>query len=145
MFHAVIGGFPDPARRFRGASAAAPWTDSPLWQRTARTWGPRWFVSEPSASDDLFLTREITMNAEIVHALAAALIRAVRRGDWSAEPFTRVAPLQEELTRHNDRPLYAAHTACQDFRLRNALCRVWLVWQQLAQLSLRRARLIFRG
>ncbi|SEQ90218.1 FADH2 O2-dependent halogenase [Streptomyces sp. yr375] len=142
-FHAVIGRFPDLARQFGGATAVVPWTDAPRWQRTAaRTRGPRWFAMEPSASrNDPFLAREITTHAEIVHALAAALIHAVRAGDWSAEPFVRVARLQEELSRHGDRLLCAARTACQDVRLWSAFCRVWLVWQQLAHLSLRRARL----
>lgn len=142
-FWAVVAQFPDLERQFRSATAVRPWTSAPLCQRTAScTHGERWFALERSAArNDLFLSRDVTMAAEMVHALASVLIPAVRRDDFSPSAFKRVAAFQDELGAFNDRLLHAARVACGDFRLWNAFARVWLLWQILADLSLKRARL----
>ncbi|MTE21409.1 hypothetical protein F0L17_20290 [Streptomyces sp. TRM43335] len=142
-FRAVIERYPDLARQFSGASTVRPWRTEPLWQRTAATtFGERWFALERTASrNDMFLSRDVTTGVELVHALASVLVPAVRRDDWSTEPFARIADFQEALVSYNDRLLRAARTACRDFRLWNAFSRVWLLWQILADLSLKRARL----
>ncbi|WP_340557422.1 NAD(P)/FAD-dependent oxidoreductase [Streptomyces sp. GSL17-111] len=142
-FRTVVERYPDLARQFDTASPVRPWTAHVPTQRTAaRTHGERWFALERSAArTDLFLSRDVTTAAELVHALAGPLITAVRRDDFAPEPFARVARFQEELGAWNDRLLAAARTACRDFRLWNAFSRVWLLWQILADLSLKRARL----
>ncbi|MBW1599702.1 NAD(P)/FAD-dependent oxidoreductase [Streptomyces sp. JJ38] len=142
-FAQVVERYPDLRRQFEGATVEGAWTEQPLCQRTAeQTFGEDWFLLERSASrNDMFLSRDVTMGAELVHALAATLLHAVREDDWSTEPFARVARFQETLAGYNDRLLHAARTACRDFRLWNAFSRVWLLWQILADLSLKRARL----
>jgi tetracycline 7-halogenase / FADH2 O2-dependent halogenase len=145
-FRAVVGRFPGLRRQFAGARTVGGWTAEPLYQRTAaRTHGERWFALERSAGrNDMFLSRDVTMGAEMVHALAPALIDAVRQDRVAgrpAEPFARVARFQDALAAYNDDLLTAARTACGDFRLWNAFSRVWLLWQILAALSLKRARL----
>ncbi|MBD0838238.1 NAD(P)/FAD-dependent oxidoreductase [Streptomyces sp. TRM68416] len=142
-FRAVVEQFPDLDRQFAGATAVRPWTDVPLWQRTAATtYGDRWFALERTAvRNDLFLSRDVTMAAEVVHALAGVLVPAVRRDDFSTAPFARVAAFQDELSAFNDRWLRCARIAAGEFRLWNAFSRVWLLWQILADLSLKRARL----
>jgi FADH2 O2-dependent halogenase len=142
-FRAVVADYPGLRRQFAGARTVGPWTDEPFYQRTAaRTHGDRWFALERSAGrNDMFLSRDVTMGAEMVHVLAAALIDAVRRDDFSPEPFARAARFQDALAAYNDDLLAAARTACGDFRLWNAFSRVWLLWQILAALSLKRARL----
>lgn len=142
-FRQVTGEYPDIARQLAGASPVGGWTERRLYQRTAATtYGERWFAMERTAArNDMFLSRDVTMGAEIVHALASALIPAVRRDEWSTEPFARIAKFQDVLGDYNDRLLSAARTACRDFQLWNAFSRVWLLWQILADLSLKRARL----
>ncbi|KRV49597.1 hypothetical protein AQ490_19955 [Wenjunlia vitaminophila] len=142
-FRQVVERFPDLARQFENATPVRPWTVETRYQRTASTThGERWFGLERTAArNDMFLARDATMAAESVHALASVLIPAVRRDNWSPAPFARVALFQEALGEFNDRLLHAARTACQDFRLWNAFSRVWLLWQILADLSLKRARL----
>lgn len=145
-FRAVIARFPDLARQFRSVKAES-WRSEPLVQRTAaRTHGPGWFAMERSAGrNDLLLARDVTMTGEIVHALAGALIPAAREGDFSAERFARIAEFQRELGAFHDRWLEGARIACADFALLNAYTRVWLLWQILADLSLKRARLDCRA
>lgn len=142
-FRAVVDLFPGLRRQFAGARAVGRWTAEPVYQRTAaRTHGDRWFALERTAGrNDMFLSRDVTTGMEVVHALAPALIEAVRHDDFSPEPFARVARFQSVLAEFNDDLLVAARTACGDFRLWNAFSRVWLLWQILAALSLKRARL----
>jgi tetracycline 7-halogenase / FADH2 O2-dependent halogenase len=141
-FRALIERFPQLAATFETAVAATPWTGDALWQRTvARTVGPRHFLFERSAArNDMFLSRDVTMAAELVYALAPVLIRAARTDDWSPAGFAAVAAFQAELTAFNDRILAAARVATGDFRLWNAFSRVWLLWSMLAALSLKSAR-----
>lgn len=141
-FRSVVERFPDLKRQFH-AAVSDPWRCEELIQRTAtRTHGERWFALDRSAyRNDLLLARDVTQTAELVHALAAALIPAVRLDDFSAERFAGVARFQQALGAFHDQWLDGARTASADFALLNAFCRVWLLWQILADLSLKRARL----
>ncbi|WP_344888578.1 hypothetical protein [Actinomadura meridiana] len=145
-FRAVLARFPDLGKQFRAAKAEA-WRGETLVQRTAvRTHGPGWFAMERSAGrNDLLLARDVTMTAEIVHAVAGALIPAALDGDFADERFARIAEFQRELGAFHDLWLDGARTASADFALLNAFSRVWLLWQILADLSLKRARLDCRA
>src|SRR5207253_3255143 len=77
----------------------------------------------------------------LVHALAAALLKVVAGEAVAEKEFARVAGFQDALIDFNDQMLAAARTAAKDFRLWNAYSRVWLLWQILAHLSLKRATL----
>jgi FADH2 O2-dependent halogenase len=141
-FRAVVDRFPQLADTFAGAVATTPWTTDGLWQRTVeQTVGSRHFLFERSASrNDMFLSRDVTMAAELVHALAPVLLEAARTDDFSPRRFARVAAFQSELIAFNDRIIAAARIATRDFRLWNAFSRVWLLWSMLAALSLKSAR-----
>lgn len=141
-FRALIGRFPTLARSFAGATTSRPWVSAGRWQRrAARTVGDRWFLYDRTASrNDLFLSRDVTMSAELIHALAPVLIESARTGDWSARRLRPVARLQERLVDFHDRLLAGARAASTDFRLWNAYSRVWLLWSMLSALSLKRAR-----
>jgi FADH2 O2-dependent halogenase len=135
--------FPTIAAQFTGSEPAEPWRDAQPWQRSAAvTSGARWFALERSAArTEELLSRDVTMATEVVHALAAAMLRILQAGSPAAAEFERVARFQEALIDFNDRMLAAARTACCDFVLWNAFSRVWLLWQILADLSLKRARM----
>lgn len=141
-FRDLVDRFPDLRRSFGDAVAVRPWVFDNPWQRTVATpAGDRYFLFERSAGrNDMFLSRDVTMGAELVHALAPVLIGAARADDWSAERFAPVAAFQNSLTNLNDRILATAQTATRDFRLWNAFTRVWLLWSVLAALSLKSAR-----
>ncbi|MBV2156581.1 NAD(P)/FAD-dependent oxidoreductase [Kitasatospora sp. SUK 42] len=141
-FRGLIDRFPQLRDTFSAAVAVRPWTADDVWQRTVdRTVGNRHFLFERSASrNDLFLSRDVTMAAELVYALAPVLIEAARTDDWSPERFAAVAGFQAELIGFNDRIIAAARIATRDFELWNAFSRVWLLWSMLAALSLKSAR-----
>jgi tetracycline 7-halogenase / FADH2 O2-dependent halogenase len=135
--------FPTIAAQFTGSEPVQPWQDAQPWQRSATiTSGAQWFAVERSAArTEELLSRDVTMATEVVHALAAAMLRILKDGSPAAAEFERVARFQDALIDFNDRMLAAARTACRDFALWNAFSRVWLLWQILADLSLKRARM----
>jgi FADH2 O2-dependent halogenase len=141
-FRSLIDRFPQLAATFASATAVQPWTTDDLWQRTvSQTVGSRHFLFDRSASrNDMFLSRDVTMGAEMVNALAPVLLRAARTDDWSPGRFAAVAAFQSELIGFNDRILAAARIATRDFRLWNAFSRVWLLWSMLGALSLKSTR-----
>lgn len=141
-FRTLLDRFPQLAETFAGAVTATNWTFDELWQRTVtQTVGERHFLFERSASrNDFFLSRDVTMAAELVYALAPVLLEAARTDDWSPERFAPVAAFQRELIAFNDRIISAARIATHDFRLWNAFSRVWLLWSMLAALSLKSTR-----
>ncbi len=140
-FWRLIERFPSIKEQFADATANRPWvTDNP-WQRISTpTHGARWFALERSSvRTDEFLSRDVTVGAEMVHALAAVLLRVVRGTVEAGPEFARIAGYQDALIVFNDQMLACARIACRDFRLWNAYSRVWLLWQILAHLSLKRA------
>lgn len=139
----LLARFPDIREQFRDARLVRKWQVEPDFQRTAATTcGPRWFAFERSASrNDMFLSRDVTMTGELVHALASTLIPAALTDNFDPARLASVAEFQRQLVDFNDRLLCGARTATLDFRLWNAYVRVWLLWQILADLSLKRARL----
>ncbi|MGC4768285.1 NAD(P)/FAD-dependent oxidoreductase [Micromonospora sp. DT44] len=140
-FRALVAPFPSLAEQFASATAEGGWTTSPHWQRRAAvTHGPRWFAMELSACrTDEFLSRDVTMTAEMVHALGAALPRALRDEPATGVVLAEAAAFQDALIEFNDQILAAARTAVGSFALWNAYSRVWLLWQILGHLSLKRA------
>ncbi|WFE41122.1 hypothetical protein [Micromonospora sp. WMMD998] len=141
-FRALVGRFPSIERSFRGAAVSGRWHTDRRFQRTVRqTAGDRWLLFDRSASrNDLFLSRDLTMSAEMINVLAPVLLRAAELDDWSQSRLSPVASFQNQLIGFHDRLLASARVAASDFRLWNAYSRVWLLWSMLSALSLKAAR-----
>lgn len=141
-FAEVVRRFPGLARQFADASFTGEVTAEDTWQwRASRMLFDRVFLFERSASrTDLFLGRDLVMGAELINALAPALIEAVRAGDRDHPGLHRAARFQYDSIEFNDRMLTAARAACATFDLWNAYSRVWLLYQVIAAMSLKQAR-----
>lgn len=142
-FRTLIARYPSIAEQFATAVTASPWVNEPIWQwRAAQTVGPRWIAIDRAASRaEEVLSRDVTMSMEIVHATAAGVLRVLADPASEAEEFARIARFQECLIDYNDDLQRGLHTASRHFQLFNAYLRVWLLWQILADMSLKRARL----
>ncbi|MGK5532609.1 FAD-dependent monooxygenase [Streptomyces sp. URMC 129] len=142
-FRALVARFPSIAAQFVAASAVTPWVDEPRWQwRAARTHGPRWIAIDRAACRaEEVLARDVTVSMELVHATAAGLLRVLADPAREADEFARVSAFQQRLIDFNDELQLGLRTASRHFQLLNAYLRVWLLWQILADLSLKRARL----
>lgn len=133
--------FPDLAAFLEHSVVIRPWTASDGAHYATRTVGDGFVLLDRSASrNDLVLSRDVTLTAELVHAAAVAVLEARRRDDWSPASFRTLESFQAALVDHGDRLLEMALTATTDFRLWNAFARVWLLHSMFAALSLKRAR-----
>lgn len=142
-FRTLIARYPSIARQFATAVTTSPWVNEPIWQwRAAKTVGPRWIAIDRAVSRaEEVLSRDVTMSMEIVHATAAGLLRVLADPASEATEFGRIAHFQECLIDYNNDLQRGLHTASCHFQLVNAYLRVWLLWQILADMSLKRARL----
>jgi len=142
-FRTLIGRYPSIAAQFVSARATTPWAHERQWQwRAERTTGPRWLaIGRAACRAEEVLAREVTVGMEMVHCTAAALLRVVADPAREEQEFARVATFQDHLIDFNDRLQTGLRTAGGHFQLLNAYLRVWLLWQILADLSLKRARL----
>lgn len=142
-FRALTARYPGIAAQFATAVAITPWTDEPLRQwRARRTAGHRWLAIDRSACRaEEVLARDVTVGMELVHATAAGLLRVLEEPARGAAEFDRIAVFQERLNDFNDDLQSALRTAGRHFQLFNAFLRIWLLWQILADLSLKRARI----
>ncbi len=142
-FRALVGRYPSIAAQFVSARATTPWAHEAQWQwRAERTTGPRWLaVGRAACRAEEVLARDVTVGMEMVHATAAALLRVLADPTREQAEFARVADFQDRLIDFNDRLQLGLRTAGRHFQLLNAYLRVWLLWQILADLSLKRARL----
>ncbi len=141
LFRTVIARYPSIAAQFRRAVASRPWTAANTSRRPLHdTYGPRWIAVDRAVGvvED-FLSSDISVAAEVVHATAAALLRVLDGAEQAEEALAGVARFQHKLLAYNDRMLASARIASADFALFNAFSRVWLLWQILAHLSLKRA------
>jgi tetracycline 7-halogenase / FADH2 O2-dependent halogenase len=142
-FRMLIARYPSIAKQFATAVTASPWVNEPIWQwHAGQTVGPRWIAIDRAASrTEEVLSRDVTMSMEIVHATAAGLLRVLADPASEAEEFRRIAHFQQCLIDYNNDLQWGLHTASRHFQLVNAYLRVWLLWQILADMSLKRARL----
>ncbi|MFD0308731.1 NAD(P)/FAD-dependent oxidoreductase [Streptomyces sp. NPDC127119] len=142
-FRALIGRYPSIAGQFVSARTTTPWAHEKQWQwRAERTTGPRWLaIGRAACRAEEVLARDVTVGMEMVHSTAAALLRVVVDPEQEDAEFTRVADFQDHLIDFNDRLQMGLRTAGNHFQLLNAYLRIWLLWQILADLSLKRARL----
>lgn len=119
--------FPDVARQFGDAVPLRPWELVARYQySSARTVGDRWCLLGSAAGfvDPLF-SRDLSDMAESINALAWRLLRAVRDDDFSADRFAFVDQLQQSLLDFDDQLVASAYAAFGDYRLWNAVFRIW--------------------
>lgn len=142
-FRALIARYPGIAEQFAGAVTVGDWVSEPVWQRRAgAAHGARWIALDRAACRaEEVLSRDVTMGAELVHAAASGLLKVLADPACEAAEFSKIAQFQDHLIDFNDDLQWALRTSTRHFQLFNSFTRVWLLWQILADLSLKRARL----
>ncbi len=138
-FEAIVSKHPGIAIQFEKAKAVRPWLKNDAVQYSSKTTiGERFVLLDTAASfSDLLFGRALNNAVEFVHALAAPLLEAVHRGDYSKERFEYFDQVQQEVIDWNDRVLHAAYIATRDFNLWNAFDRCWLLTSMICTLTVR--------
>jgi FADH2 O2-dependent halogenase len=142
-FRNLVQRFPGLRQQFATASPVQAWQVRENWPGWAeQCCGSRWFRFDRGAGrHDFLLSRDITMSLELVHAVAAGLLRLAGSGDWAGSGMKEIADFQAGMFGFYDRLFAAGRIASRDFGLWNAFLRVWLLWTILSALSVKRARL----
>jgi FADH2 O2-dependent halogenase len=137
--------YPAVKRQFDGAHRVREWVSTDRLQySSSRTIGDRWCLMSHAAGflDPLF-SRGLSNTFEVVDALMSRLIPALRDGDFSAERFAYVETLEQGLLRYNDDLVNSSYIAFSNFRLWNAVFRVWGAFVTPGGIRLTRARLLY--
>jgi FADH2 O2-dependent halogenase len=85
---------------------------------------------------DALFSRGLASSVEVINALSARLMKALKEDDFRAERFEYISRLHEINLRNNDRLVYSAYTSFRDFDLWNAWFRIWALGVGLGDLKL---------
>jgi FADH2 O2-dependent halogenase len=85
---------------------------------------------------DALFSRGLASSVEVINALAARLLPAIKENDFRAERFEYISRIHEVNLRNNDRLVFGAYTSFRDFDLWNAWFRVWALGVGLGDLKL---------
>lgn len=126
-FFAHASRFPAVERIFANAKSVRPWVATGRLQYTStQTVGERWcLLSHAAGFIDPLYSRGLTNTSEVINSLAWRLLRALAEDDFSVERFEYVDRLQKGLVRYNDELVNASYIGFSDYRLWNAVYRVW--------------------
>jgi len=132
--------FPSIKEQFKDAKLVRDWVSSDRLQGSCKqTVGDRWAIMAGGAGSgflDALFSRGLASSVEVINALAARLIKAIKDDDFRAERFEYISRIHEINLRNNDRLVYGAYVSFRDFDLWNAWFRVWALGVGLGDLNL---------
>jgi tetracycline 7-halogenase / FADH2 O2-dependent halogenase len=129
QFWAVLGEYPSIAAQFDRARSVRPFvTAGPTQFSSRRMAGDRFFLLPHAAEfvDPLF-SSGLSITASAINALAHRIIAAVAEDDFSTERFSYVEEWAMKSFDAFDDLVSAAYTCFSDFRLWNAMYRLWVL------------------
>ena len=132
--------FPSIREQFKDAKTVRDWISSDRLQTSLKqTHGERWAVMAGGTGAgflDALFSRGLATSTEVINALAARLMKALKENDFAPERFDYVAKIHENNLQNNDKLVYAAYSSFRDFDLWNAWFRVWALGVGLGDLRL---------
>ena len=132
--------FPSIHEQFKDAKPVRDWVSSDRLQTSCKqTVGDRWAIMAGGAGSgflDALFSRGLASSVEVINALSARLLKALKDDDFRAERFEYISRIHEVNLRNNDRMVFAAYTSFRDFDLWNAWFRVWALGVGLGDLKL---------
>lgn len=129
LFWEFMDEYPSIGSQFRGARAVRPFiTAGPTQFSSSQMAGDRYFLL-PHAADfvDPLFSSGLSITASAINALAHRIISAVREDDFSTERFRYVEEWARKSFDAFDGLVSAAYTCFDDFRLWNAMYRLWIL------------------
>jgi FADH2 O2-dependent halogenase len=132
--------FPSIKEQFKDAKLVRPWISSDRLQGSVKqSVGDRWAIMAGGAGSgflDALFSRGLASSVEVINALSARLLGALKDDDFRKERFEYISRIHEANLRNNDRMVFAAYTSFRDFDLWNAWFRVWALGVGLGDLKL---------
>lgn len=126
-FHSFLEQFPAVARQFEGARRVREWVSTGRLQYSSRqTVGYRWCLMSHAAGfiDPLF-SRGLANTVEVINVLAWRILAALTDDDFSVERFEYVERLEQGLLNYNDELVNCSFISFSNFKLWDAMFRLW--------------------
>ena len=141
-FHHYLDMYPAVKRQFEGAKRIREWVSSGRLQYSSRqTVGYRWcMMSHAAGFIDPLYSRGLSNTFEVVDAIAWRILESLKEDDFSLERYEYVERLQQGLLHFNDEIVNCSYISFSNFRLWNAVFRVWGCFTTPATMRLMRAR-----
>jgi FADH2 O2-dependent halogenase len=132
--------YPAVKRQFEGAARVREWVSTDRLQYSSKhSIGRRWcLMSHAAGFIDPLYSMGLANTFQVVTALVARLLPALKDDDFSVERFGYVDQLERGLLYYNDLIVNSSFISFSDFKLWNAVFRVWGAY--LAHGSLRTVR-----
>lgn len=140
--------YPSIKRQFEGARRVREWvaTGDRLQYSSKRSVGHRWcLMSHAAGFLDPLYSRGLSNTFEVINALSYRLLEALEEDDFSVGRFEFVERLEQGLLHYNDELVNSSFIAFSNFRLWNAVFRVWGFSTTLGGMRLTSARLKYQG
>jgi FADH2 O2-dependent halogenase len=144
-FFAFAKKFPAVERQFKNAKSVREWISTDRLQYSAtQSVGHRWVLMSHAAGflDPLF-SRGMSNTVEIIDALSWRLLDALKDDDFSTERFEYVERLEQGLLDYNDDLINASFISFSNFRLWDAIFRMWGFTSNYGAMRLTQAELRF--
>jgi FADH2 O2-dependent halogenase len=142
-FYHYANQYPAIARQFAGARRVREWVSTDRLQYSAKqSVGYRWCLMSHAAGflDPLF-SRGMSNTVEVIDALAWRLLDALREDDFSEERFSYVEKLEQGLLDYNDELVNTAFISFSNFKLWDAVFRIWAFSSNYGAMRLTQAEL----
>ena len=111
--------FPSIKEQFKDAKLVRDWVSSDRLQGSCKqTVGDRWAIMAGGAGSgflDALFSRGLASSVEVINALSARLLGALKDDDFRVERFEYISRIHEANLRNNDRLVFAAYTSFRDF------------------------------
>jgi FADH2 O2-dependent halogenase len=118
--------FPSINEQFKDAKPVRDWVSSDRLQGSCKqTVGDRWVIMAGGAGSgflDALFSRGLASSVEVINALSARLLKAIKEDDFRAERFEYIARIHEANLRNNDRMVFGCLYLVP--RLRSVECLV---------------------
>jgi tetracycline 7-halogenase / FADH2 O2-dependent halogenase len=144
-FQHYLDMYPAIRRQFEGARRVREWVSTDRIQYSSRqTVGDRWCLTSHAAGfiDPLY-SRGLSNTFEVINALVARVLDALKDGDFSAARFEYVERLEQGLLQFNDDIVNSSFISFSDARLWNAMFRVWGAFHIPGGMRVNQARMRF--
>jgi tetracycline 7-halogenase / FADH2 O2-dependent halogenase len=144
-FNFYLDKYPAIKRQFAGAKRIREWVSTDRLQySSSKTIGPRWCLMSHAAGfiDPLF-SRGLSNTFEVVDALVFRILKSLKDDDWSVERYDYVEKLEHGLLAYNDELVNASYISFSNYRMFNAVFKLWACFTTPTTMRLLRARQAF--
>ncbi|NJL10755.1 MAG: hypothetical protein HC908_12900, partial [Calothrix sp. SM1_7_51] len=138
-FQNFLSKYPSMAVQFENAKPVRSWISTNRLQYSSHSCvGERYYVLPHAAGfTDAIFSSGLIMTFTTISSLAASILQAIAKQDFSKQQFIPLANLQEKLLDYNDNIANCFYISSHNFNLLDAVLRIWLLQHLMITLKLK--------